>query len=59
MNDEQIYWFARGYYEGRVHGNDEGLDAAYSDETRHAYRRGYDVGVSDYCDLDERSGEAA
>ena len=59
MNHEFMYWYARGYYEGRAFGNDEGLDAAYSDQTRHAYRMGYDVGVSDYCDLDERTGEAA
>lgn len=33
--------------------------AAYSVITRHAYRMGYEIGVSDYCDLDEPTGEAA
>lgn len=61
MNDEQLYWFARGYHDGRVVGAgvEEGLEAAYDDLSRRAYRQGYDVGVSDYCDLDERSGKAA
>ena len=59
MNKMQIYWYARGYYEGRAHGNDEGINATYSDGTRHAYRIGYDAGVSDYCDLDERTKETA
>ena len=61
MNHEFMYWYARGYHDGRVVGAgvEEGLDAAYSVITRHAYRMGYEIGVSDYCDLDERTGEAA
>jgi hypothetical protein len=61
MNDEQIYWFARGYHDGRVVGAgvEEGLDAIDDAPNRVAYRQGYDVGVSDYCDLDARTGEAA
>ena len=61
MNKEQLYWFARGYHEGRVVGAgvEEGYDAINgreeneTDRLRHAYRQGYDRGVSDYCDLDE------
>ena len=61
MNDEQIYWFARGYHDGRVVGAgvEEGLDAIDDAPNRVAYRRGYDCGVSDYCDLDARTGETA
>ena len=61
MNDEQIYWYARGYHDGRVVGAgvEEGLDAIGDDADRGAnrvaYKQGYDVGVSDYCDLDMRS----
>lgn len=61
MNDDQLYWFARGYHDGRVVGAgvEEGLDAIDGDEDRVAYRRGYDLGVSDYCDLDEPTGRNA
>lgn len=61
MNDDQLYWFARGYHDGRVVGAgvEEGLDAIDDDEDRVAYRRGYDLGVSDYCDLDEPTGRSA
>ena len=61
MNDDQLYWFARGYHDGRVVGAgvEEGLDAIDDDEDRVAYRRGYDLGVSDYCDLDEPTGRGA
>ena len=59
MTDEQIYWFARGYHDGRAVGAgvDEGLDVIGNREedaaNRVAYKRGYDTGVADYCDLDE------
>jgi len=61
MNDDQLYWFARGYHDGRVVGAgvEEGLDAIDGDEDRVAYRRGYDLGVSDYCDLDMQKGSDA
>ena len=57
MTREQIYWYARGYYEARAYGTDEGVNIAYNDEMRHAYRIGYDAGVHDYCELDERTCE--
>jgi hypothetical protein len=66
MNWEQVYWYARGYHDGRVVGAgvEEGLDAigddADRDANRVAYKQGYDLGVADYCDLDKRNeGEAA
>ena len=61
MDAAAIYWYARGYHDGRVVGTgvEEGYDAINgreeneTDRLRHAYRQGYDCGVSDYCDLDE------
>lgn len=48
------YWYARGYFDGRTHGNQESLsdDIALSDQERRAYTQGYDTGVTDYCDMD-------
>jgi len=52
ISDTQTaYWFARGYYDGRAIGTEnrpDGLNDAYG----YAYRLGYDMGVSDHCDLD-------
>lgn len=58
---DYTYWFARGYFDGRTYGNQEmeltpelrdELHAIYADVARHAYKNGYDKGVSDYCDID-------
>ena len=57
------YWFARGYYDGRANGwawcrmEDFALHEL-TEEDRHAYRRGYDCGVTDYCERDIEGGEA-
>jgi hypothetical protein len=48
------YWFARGYYDGKNHGykaSQEFVDAL-PDEVRLTYKRGYDCGVADYCEMD-------
>ena len=46
------YWFARGYYDGRANGREDHAVRERADEDRHAYRRGYDCGVADHCELD-------
>lgn len=49
------YWYARGYYDGRVHGSrksDGEVSTLLDDSERLAYKHGYDVGVTDFCDLD-------
>jgi hypothetical protein len=47
---KELYWFARGYYDGRSFGNQEASAVElYDDESKHFYRRGYDSGVADYC----------
>ena len=51
---KELYWYARGYYDGRHHGYEasfswiEGREA----EIKAAYKQGYDCGVADYCDMD-------
>jgi len=49
------YTYARGYYDGRVHGYADTLQDWFNDEERLAYSRGYDKGVADYCELDEKA----
>jgi hypothetical protein len=46
------YWFARGYHDGRANGREDHAVRERADEERHAYRRGYDCGVADHCQLD-------
>lgn len=59
LNRKEAYWFARGYYDGRTFGNQESLDAVdgWSEEVRAAYKRGYDIGVADYAEIDIDNGE--
>lgn len=53
MNSRTLYWYARGYFDGRSVGiTDEDL-TDYADADRQAYKDGYDRGVTDYCELDE------
>jgi len=54
INDKK-YWYSRGYYDGRTVGVaddlkelDDNKDAA----NRAAYKRGYDQGVADYCEME-------
>ena len=52
-----FYAYARGYHDGRVNGYEdeaykEHLEELHSAECQHAYRVGYDSGVSDYCYFD-------
>ena len=47
------YWFARGYYDGRNHGDmDLSLNEHLQPADWDAYDRGYETGVSDYCRFD-------
>ena len=49
MNNE-TYWFARGYYDGRNAGvGDDELRDMLTDKNWSAYMRGYGTGVTDYC----------
>ena len=48
MNNE-TYWFARGYYDGRNAGvGDDALRDMLTDKNWSAYMRGYGTGVTDY-----------
>jgi hypothetical protein len=54
MNNTQIYWYGRGYYDGRHHGYEASLEFVdtWEPEIKAAYKRGYDCGVADYCEMD-------
>ena len=53
------YWFARGYYDGRNHGNmDLSLNEHLQSADWDAYDRGYEIGVSDYCRFDTELEQA-
>lgn len=59
MKASEIYWYGRGYYDGRHHGYEASIDALvmestgnWEPETKAAYLRGYDCGVADYCEMD-------
>lgn len=46
----QHYAFARGYYDGRLTGNDcNPYDNETHPKMRALYRDGYEWGVTDYC----------
>ena len=47
------YWYARGYFDGRTEGvENDALREVFDDATWHAYKNGYQRGVSDYCSID-------
>jgi hypothetical protein len=53
--DDKKYWYARGYYDGRTVGVEDSLGELDGDKdaaSRLAYKRGYDQGVFDYCEMD-------
>ena len=55
MSNETWYWYARGYYDGRTVGvadELEELDGNKDAALRVAYKRGYDKGVADYCEME-------
>ena len=56
---KELYWFARGYYDGRSYGSEQSTDTLYDDQSKHFYKRGYDCGVFDYCALAHEDGDAA
>ena len=50
MMNNETYWFARGYYDGRTAGvGDDALRDMLTDKNWSAYMRGYGTGVTDYC----------
>lgn len=51
---EMAYTYARGYYDGRVHGYCDTEIEWMTDAEKHAYNRGYDRGVTDYTEIDEK-----
>jgi hypothetical protein len=53
MNTRALYWYARGYYDGRSEGVRDDNVTEYPDADRQAYKDGYDRGVTDYCDYDD------
>jgi|APCry1669189369_1035219.scaffolds.fasta_scaffold190816_2 hypothetical protein len=49
----EIESYALGYYYGRAEGSYGLLDLdQFSDAERHAFKLGYDRGVTDYCEYD-------
>jgi hypothetical protein len=54
MVEINAYWFARGYYDGRSEGVENGSDLA--PRARSSYEQGYQAGVSDHCVLDMNDG---
>lgn len=53
MTRISIYWYARGYYDGRRAGV-EGRPDNLTDEEEQSYSEGYERGVADFCEYDER-----
>lgn len=49
MKEQELYAYALGYYHGRLKGECLDCFADEADILRSLYRRGYDAGVSDYC----------
>ncbi len=61
MTNSEVYWFALGYYDGRTVGVEDSLGELDGDKdaaNRAAYKRGYDQGVFDYCEMDIEEDEA-
>jgi hypothetical protein len=48
MNDDILYSYARGYFDGRLFGV-ERCPFEFAPLAR-SYRQGYDAGVADYCE---------
>lgn len=46
------YWYARGYFDGRTNGEDICPENITDSEVL-SYKRGFETGVADWCDLDE------
>lgn len=53
FNEMLAYEYARGYFDGRTTGTENAPEYGTESEA-FAYRTGYDAGVRDYCELDER-----
>lgn len=54
MKAFEIYWYGRGYYDGRRYGYEASMESVetWEQEIIEAYKRGYDCGVADYCEMD-------
>lgn len=50
----KAYVFARGYFDGRANGNKETPLDWMTPEEVGIYGAGYDRGISDFCEFDER-----
>ncbi len=48
------YVYARGYYDGRTKGWCDTPIEWMNDTEKHTYNEGFDKGVADYCEFDER-----
>lgn len=59
MKTKELYWFARGYYDGRLYGSEQSASNPYDDESKHFYNLGYHCGVADYCAITHEDEEAA
>ena len=53
MVEVNPYWYARGYYDGRSTGIEDGeIYSLMSERVQACYKQGYEMGVSDHCVLD-------
>lgn len=51
-----VYWYARGYYDGRAEGAEASTDGL-SELHSASYKAGYMRGVTDFCIIDNNEGE--
>ena len=49
--DHEIYWYARGYYDGREKGY-RVSELHVPNQHQDVYNDGYDRGVSDHCEME-------
>lgn len=51
-----VYWYARGYYDGRADGAEASTDGLSASQA-HSYTSGYMRGVTDFCIIDNNEGD--
>lgn len=54
MNYSLAYVYARGYFDGRAQGYTDMDKDWMTDQEKEVFEEGFQRGVSDYCEFDER-----